>query len=111
MAGERRWQAFVNAAASGDRADFPLRDDLPHPVMTYPKVMAQLDYTTADVEYLSEWWRTDPIYRPMLEATSVERREPSYAELVQGFDDAGAWLAEMAGREPSFDGGGLVFSF
>lgn len=52
MAGERRWQAFVNVSASGFRSDFPLRNDLPHPFDTYPKAMAQLRHTTADVEAL-----------------------------------------------------------
>jgi len=111
VAGERRWQAFVNAAASGGGADYPVRDDLPHPVDTYPKFMAQLDYTTADVEYLSGWWRNDPGYPPMLGTTLVTRLEPDHGELVRAFDEAEAWLVEAARDESNFDGGGLVFSF
>jgi hypothetical protein len=80
-------------------------------VLTYPKLMAQLDHTTADVEYLSEWWRNEPTYPSLLGETSIERREPTYAELVQAFDEAESWLAGTAENEPSFDGGGLVFCF
>jgi hypothetical protein len=79
--------------------------------MTYPKAMAQLDYTTADVEYLSHWWRSSLGYPPMLGSVLVERLEPDYADLVRAFDDAEAWLVETAEKESAFDGGGLVFSF
>jgi hypothetical protein len=53
----------------------------------------------------------NPIYPPMLETTLIERLEPSYADLVCAFDEAEAWLVDIARNESTFDGGGLVFSF
>src|SRR5690348_1396411 len=102
MAGERRWQAFVNAAASGGRSDIPRRGDLPSPMTSYPKYLAQLEYTTADVRYLSTWWNENPIYPPMKASTFVETLEPSYADLVTAFEDAGSWLAYISRNESSF---------
>lgn len=111
MAAERRWQAFVNVSASGLRSDYPVRNDLPHPVDTYPKAMAQLRHTTADVDYLSRWWRDETFYPPLLGETATERRDANYSELVEAFGKARDWLAQMARENPDFDGGGLVFSF
>jgi hypothetical protein len=78
---------------------------------SYPKYLAQLDYTTADFQYLSQWWRENPIYPPILETTLIERLEPSYADPVCAFNEAEAWLVDIVRNESTFDGGRLVFSF
>jgi len=111
MAGQRLWQAFVNASASGGRSDYPIRDDLPHPVDTYPKALAQLRHTTADVEYLSAWWKAENLYPPLRGQDQVDLREASYADIVEAFGGAGDWLSQVAREESAFDGGGLVLAF
>jgi hypothetical protein len=47
----------------------------------------------------------------LVEDILIERQEPTYAQLVEAFDKTGAWLAEKAESDLSFDGGGLVFAF
>ncbi len=103
----RRWQANVSVAARGPGRDPDYRG-LGEPVGVYPKFTARLEYTSADIAFLSSHWRT-AAYRAPVEL-HIDRYDCDHAAVVGGLREAQAFL-EQASAEPDFDGGSLLFAY
>lgn len=79
VVGKRRdWAAYVNVAAKGTLFQPYQRAD---PMSMHPKALANLEYTTADVDYWDDYWRNgDWSRRPSYE-THATLRDADYAAL------------------------------
>lgn len=106
--GKRRdWAAYVNVAAKGTLFRPYQRAD---PMSMHPKALANLEYTTADVDYWDDYWRNgDWSRRPSYE-THATLRDADYAALDSQLAEVKEWFADSS-KIPGFDGGSVVFCF
>ncbi len=97
-------------AASGTLAAY-----LDHPLLReraymYPKALAQLACTTADLQVMEEWgsteWGMDAWHRHL-----ITRLEPTYRSVSDAFAEAAGWLAQQADTHSKFDGAQIAFTF
>lgn len=102
----RRWQAHVSLAASGPASMPGLKST--EPLGMYPKVAAELRYTSADISFLSSHWR-QPEYR-VPQAFYVEGYESDYASVMAKLEQAGDFLVDGS-QDAAFDGGSLIFAY
>jgi hypothetical protein len=106
--GKRRdWVAYINVAAKGTLFQPYQRSD---PIGMHPKAFANLEYTTADVDYWDDYWRNGDWYgRPPYE-THATLRDAYFGALATRLDEVKEWFAESS-KIPGFDGGSIVFCY
>jgi hypothetical protein len=104
----RCWQAFVSVSASGPEFT-PMFEE--HGYLLRPRLAADLRYTTADAEFMSQFWR-EPHYDsgPCGEFHVPHLKNPSHAGVIDAIHRAGDWLGANSERD-DWDGGHLSFSF
>lgn len=103
----RQWEAFVSVSASGpefskvfERNGYLLRT----------RMAADLDYTTADVDYFYDHFTSPEPDRPRQEDKHIRLVNPSRKEVLNGLSDAMGWLGAFR-DDPDWDGGGLHFNY
>lgn len=74
----------------------------------YTKVAAQLEYTTADVAFLSSHWRANGDAAPF--ELHVDRYDCDHAAAVGALGEARDFL-QQAALKPDFDGGSILFAY
>lgn len=102
----RNWQANVSVAASGPAFVAGKRHD--DPIGIYPKTAAELQYTSADIAFLSSHWREAQYRAPVQFHTA--KYDCDYASVTASLAEAGGFLVDGA-RSPDFDGGSLLFAY
>jgi hypothetical protein len=102
------WQAHVSIAARGIES-FKDRQRADRLGM-YPKALARLEYTSADIAYWDDWWRNgDWAMRPRYKH-HIDRYDVDYANAMKALGEVKEWLAE-ASEKPDFDGGSLILCY
>jgi hypothetical protein len=103
----RQWEAFVSVSASGpefskifERNGYLLRT----------RMAADLDYTTADVDYFYEHFRVPEPDRPRTQDKHIRLVNPTRTEVLNGLSHAIGWLATFRDHE-DWDGGALHFNY
>lgn len=80
------------------------------PMSMHSKALANLKYTTADVDYWDDYWRNgDWSRRPSYE-THATLRDADYAALNSHLAEVEEWFADSS-KIRGFDGGSIVFCF
>jgi hypothetical protein len=104
----RCWQAFIYVSASGPEFNPEFEN---HGYTLRPRLAADLRYTTADVEFMSQWW-SEPHYDSGAcgEFHAPQLKNPSHADVLDAIRRAGEWLAGNSERD-DWDGGHLTFTF
>ncbi len=103
----RQWEVFVSVSASGPEfSKFFERSG--HTVRT--RMAADLDYTTADVDYFYEHFTEPEPDRPRREEKHIRLVNPSRDEVLGGLSAALEWLGTFR-TDPQWDGGGLHFNY
>lgn len=103
----RAWGACISVSASGPEYSPKLEAG---GYMLRPRMAADLRYTTADVEFLANFWR-EPHHDAGDEELHVPQlRNPRRSEVVAAFTQAGDWFAHRATRA-DWDGGHITFNF
>jgi hypothetical protein len=103
----RMWQAFLSISASGPEfsADFEAGGSV-----LRPRMAADLNYTTSDVDYLEEAFRSHDIDRPVKDELHRRLRNPKVNEVTSEISGIGEWLSEFKGAS-EWDGGALQLCF
>jgi hypothetical protein len=101
----RRHQAHASISAQGPAFSSELEAG---GVLLRPRIAADLQYATADSDFLSTFW-TDP-WDPGEVAGEFRKREPTCQDLWAAIDDACEWLANYA-DDGDWIGGGLNITF
>jgi len=103
----RRWEVFVSVSASGpefskvfERSGYLLRT----------RMAADLDSTTADVDYLYDHFTEPEPDRPRTAEKHIRLVNPSRDEVFDGLSAGLQWLRTFR-TDPEWDGGGLHFNF
>ncbi len=107
MSIRRDWAAYINVAAKGTLFQPYQRSD---PIGMHPKALANLEYTTADVDYWDDYWRNGDWYGRSPYETHSTLRDTDYATLASRLEEVRAWFAESS-QTPGFDGGSIVFCY
>lgn len=76
----------------------------------HPKALANLEYTTADVDYWDDHWRNGDWARRPGHETHATLRDADYPALASRLGEVKAWFEE-ASKIPGFDGGSIVFCY
>lgn len=106
----RKWNAHITVSASGPEYT-PL---LERHSFSHPRLAADLRYTTADVDFMEQYWRSH--WESLREVEGAQRdlhlrlRNPSLQEFRDTFDQAARWMRGFR-DDPLWDGGDLIFSF
>lgn len=103
----RLWEAFVSVSASGPEFSTVFKQS----TRALPSRMAaDLDYTTADVDFFYHYFTDPEPDRPRLGEQHFRLVNPTRKEVEKTLSEALIWLESFRGH-PDWDGGGLHFNY
>lgn len=103
----RRWEAFISVSASGPEFSTIFQDA---GRFTRTRMAADLEYTTADVDFLYTLFLEPESDRPRAKDLHIRLVNPTKNKVLAEIAKAGRWLAKHR-NHADWDGGGLHFNY
>jgi len=103
----RKWEVFVSVSASGPESSKVFERN---GRLLRTRMAADLDYTTADVDYFYDHFTTPELDQLRKEDKHIRLVNPSREAVLKGLTDAMVWLGAFRDH-PDWDGGGLHFNY
>ena len=103
----RQWEAFISVSASGPEYSSVFERN---GCLIRSRMAADLEYTTADVDFLYDHFSAPEPDRPRQKALHVRLVNPTKERVLGAFSEIADWFQSFR-THPDWDGGGLHFSF
>lgn len=107
MGKHRYWEAFLSVSASGPEFSPSLEQN---GIYRRPRMTADLNYTTADVDFLYDHFVEPEDDRPRQKDIHIRLPNPSRSDFFDALEEVQSWLLSCS-KSSEWDGGGIHFNF